>query len=108
MVTINFPDIESKRRALGLLAERFSFTNWVGRELTVPDAAVAALSREAIPFEVDDDEPVPTYEEVMAEYERGETLDIVDAFAEIVGVDRETWLRQVEEHKAKRIGPVEG
>lgn len=108
MVTLNFPDIASKQRALGLLAERFSFTNWAGRELTVPEEAVAALSVEAIPFEVDDDGPVPTYDEVMAEYQRGETLDIVDAFAEIAGVDPETWLRRIEEQKAKRIGLAEG
>jgi hypothetical protein len=101
MVTIRFPDLESKRRALGFLADRFAFSSWPSEDIAVPDDAVPALTSAAIPFQVMNGEPEPTYEEVMAAYERGETLDLVDAFAEIAGMDREAWLRHVDEHRAR-------
>jgi hypothetical protein len=43
-------------------------------------------------------------EEALAAARRGESLELEDAFAEIAGVDRETWLRRVEEHKQRRRG----
>jgi hypothetical protein len=33
---------------------------------------------------------------------RGEFIDITDAFAQAAGVDRESWLRHVEEHKRRK------
>jgi hypothetical protein len=37
-----------------------------------------------------------------ADQQRGDLLDVDDAFAGIAGVDRETWLRRVEERKRKK------
>ncbi len=58
MITIRLPDMETKRRALGFLAGRFSFTTWTSGEVLVPDAALAALAHEGITFTV---EGPPTY-----------------------------------------------
>lgn len=102
MVTIRFPDLESKRRALGFLADRFAFSSWPSDEIAVTDDALPALASAAIAFQVMNGETDPTYEEVMAAHERGETLDLVDAFAEIAGMDRESWLRHVDEHRARK------
>ena len=57
MVTIRFSDA-AKRRALGFLAGRFSFTTWTTGEVLVPDAALAALAHEGLSFAV---EGPPTY-----------------------------------------------
>jgi hypothetical protein len=49
----------------------------------------------------------PTPEEVaeaVAEYERGDSLPLDEAFAEIAGVSKEAWLERVEEHKRRRDG----
>jgi hypothetical protein len=37
--------------------------------------------------------------EALSEHERGESLDAAEAFAQIAGTDRQTWLRRVEERK---------
>ena len=58
MITIRFPDSETKRRALGFLAGRFSFTSWATGEVLVPDSALPALAHERISFTV---EGPPTY-----------------------------------------------
>ena len=58
MVTIRFADSETKRRALGFLAGRFSFTTWASGEVLVPDPALSALAHEGISFTV---EGPPTY-----------------------------------------------
>jgi hypothetical protein len=50
MITIHFPDSLTKRRALGFLAGRFSFTTWKSGEVLVPDSALAALAHEGISF----------------------------------------------------------
>ena len=41
MILIRFSDAESKRRALGFLAGRFSFKSWSSGEMAVPEAALA-------------------------------------------------------------------
>lgn len=52
MILIRFPDVESKRRALGFLAGRFSFKSWASGEMIVPEIALAYLAAEDIPFSV--------------------------------------------------------
>lgn len=54
MIIIRFPDSETKRRALGFLAGRFSFTAWKSGEVLVPDSALASLAHESISFAVED------------------------------------------------------
>jgi len=58
MITIRFRDSETKRRALGFLAGRFSFTTWASGEVLVPDSALSPLAYEGISFTV---EGPPTY-----------------------------------------------
>ncbi len=53
MITIRFLDSETKRRALGFLAGRFSFTTWASGEVLVPDCALPALANAGISFTVD-------------------------------------------------------
>ena len=53
MIRIRFPDLESKRRALGYLAGRFSFRSWASGEVLVPDSALSFLAVEGIPFMVE-------------------------------------------------------
>jgi hypothetical protein len=53
MILIRFPDIESKRRALGFLAGRFSFTTCRDGEMLVPQPALGELAVEGIPFSVE-------------------------------------------------------
>lgn len=53
MILIRFPDAESKRRALGYLAGRFSFTSRSSGQLLVPAGALPALAVEDIHFTVD-------------------------------------------------------
>jgi hypothetical protein len=50
LIRIRFPDQDSKRRALGYLAGRFSFTSYATGELLVIKAALPALAVEGIPF----------------------------------------------------------
>ena len=48
MIIITFPDLESKRRALGYLSGKFPFKSWANGEMMVPEEAEAHLTREAI------------------------------------------------------------
>lgn len=63
MIVIHFPDAESKRRALGFLAGRFSFKSWATGEMVVPEVALAYLATEGIPFVV---EGPATYERLIS------------------------------------------
>jgi hypothetical protein len=63
MVTITFPDRETQKRALGFLLGRFSGRVLRSGEHIVPEAALAALARENIPFTV---KGMTTYEEELA------------------------------------------
>ncbi len=40
-------------------------------------------------------------EEVLTQMERGEGMELDDAFAQIAGIDKADWLERVEEHKRK-------
>ena len=60
MIRIRFPDSVAKRRALGRLAGRFSFTSWATGEMLVPESALGYLAVEGIPFSV---EGPATYEQ---------------------------------------------
>src|SRR5436305_2333502 len=53
MIIIRFLDDESKRRALGWLAGRFSFKSWATGEMMVPDEALPFLAREGIRFQLE-------------------------------------------------------
>ena len=53
MITIRFPDVASKHRALGYLAGRYSFKSFATGEMIVPPDALAALALEGIPFHVE-------------------------------------------------------
>lgn len=63
MVIIRFSDDAAKRRAIGWLAGRFSFTSWAGGQVLVPEAALARLAMEGIPFI---SEGPATYEQILA------------------------------------------
>jgi len=63
MIRIHFPDPQSKRRALGYLAGRFSFKSWATGAMLVPETALPALAVEGIPFVV---EGPATYEQITA------------------------------------------
>ena len=63
MVVIHFADAESKRRALGFMAGRFSFKSWSTGEMVVPDSALAHLANAGIPFVV---EGPATYERLIS------------------------------------------
>jgi hypothetical protein len=58
MIAIRFPDLETKRRGLGFLAGRHSFTTYSSGEVLVSDSALSALAHEDISFTV---EGTPTY-----------------------------------------------
>jgi hypothetical protein len=62
MIIIRFLDDDSKRRALGWLAGRFSFRSWATGEMMVPDEALPYLAREGIRFQV---EGPPKYEQAV-------------------------------------------
>jgi hypothetical protein len=49
-IRIRFPDRESKRRALGFLPGRFSFTSYASGEMLVVESALPALAVEGISF----------------------------------------------------------
>jgi hypothetical protein len=63
MIIIRFPDTDSKRRALGFLAGRFSFKSWASGEMAVPETALAYLATEGIAFSV---EGPATYERLVS------------------------------------------
>jgi hypothetical protein len=50
LIRIRFPGADSKRRALGFLARRLSFTSYATREMLVVEPALGALAVEGIPF----------------------------------------------------------
>ena len=50
MVTIVFPDRDTERRALGFLLGRFSGRVLKSGEHLVPEAALAALAGQNVPF----------------------------------------------------------
>jgi hypothetical protein len=52
MIRIFFPDPESKRRAQGRLAGRFSFKSWATGEMLVPEEALSFLAIEGISYRV--------------------------------------------------------
>lgn len=62
MVIIRFSDEDTKRRALGWLPGRFSFKSWAGGKMLVPEAALAPLAMEGIPFI---SEGPATYEQIL-------------------------------------------
>jgi hypothetical protein len=53
MIRIRFTDLDSKKRALGRLAGRYAFKSWATGEMLVPEAALAYLATEGIPFQVE-------------------------------------------------------
>jgi hypothetical protein len=53
MILIRFPDLEAKRRALGFLPGRFSFTTYRSGEMLVPHAALGELALAGISFTVE-------------------------------------------------------
>ncbi len=57
MILIRFPDAESKRRALGFLAGRFSFKSWSDGDMVVSASALSHLATENIPFSVEGQAP---------------------------------------------------
>ncbi len=63
MILIHFSDAESKRRAMGSLAGRFSFKSWATGEMAVPESALAYLATEGISFVV---EGPATYEQLIS------------------------------------------
>jgi hypothetical protein len=63
MPLIGFSDAESKCRALGFLAGRFSFKSWASGEMAVPEAALAHLATEGVTFSV---EGPATYERLIS------------------------------------------
>jgi hypothetical protein len=68
----------------------------------VAELATAAKGLEALKAEIAEKWPVCSpaeLAEARAAIARGEGLDLADAFAQIAGVDRETWLARVEERR---------
>ncbi len=59
IIRIRFPDDESKRRALGFLAGRFSFTSYETGEMLVVEDALTALAVAGIPFSAEGPAPMP-------------------------------------------------
>ncbi len=62
LIRIRFPDQESKRRGLGFLAGRFSFTSYASGEVLVVESALTALAVEGLSFTV---EGLATYAEAI-------------------------------------------
>lgn len=60
MIRIRFPNTESKRDALAMLAGRFNFKSWATGEMLVPEDALPFLAVEGVPFTV---EGPATYEQ---------------------------------------------
>jgi len=58
MILIRFADLDAKRRALGFLTGRYSFTTYRTGEMLVPQEALGELAVVGIPFSV---EGPPTY-----------------------------------------------
>jgi hypothetical protein len=60
MILIRFPNLETKRVALGRLAGRFGFKSYASGEMLVPEGALPFLAVEGIGFTV---EGPATYEQ---------------------------------------------
>lgn len=65
MIRIRFTDDDTKRRAIGFLAGRFSFKSWATGQMLVPEAALPHMARQSISFIV---EGPATYEEQIAAF----------------------------------------
>ena len=52
MVIVRFPDIETRRKALGFLLGRFPGKSWATGEVMVPEQALSHLGAEGISFTV--------------------------------------------------------
>lgn len=104
MVIILFPDEANKSRALGYLAERYSYEPCGKGEFRVPEEALAALVRERISFSVEYEPEYVSREDAIAAFERGETLDPLEAFARIAGVTPGEMQKRLDDHKAKYYG----
>jgi hypothetical protein len=52
-IIIRFSDADTKRKALGKLAGRFSGKSWSSGEVMVPEAALAYLATEEISYTVE-------------------------------------------------------
>jgi hypothetical protein len=69
-IRIRFPDLDSKRKALGFLAGRYSFTSYATGEMLVIESAVTALAVEGISFTVERPatyaEAIPAFRTVAA------------------------------------------
>ena len=52
MLLIYFTDLEAKKRALGYLMGRYSFTSWKTGEMLVSPVALRDLEAQGIAFEV--------------------------------------------------------
>jgi hypothetical protein len=63
MVIIRFADQESRRKALGYIARRFSGKSWATGEVMVPETALASLAAESFQFTV---EGPATYERLTS------------------------------------------
>lgn len=63
MIVIRFDNYESKRRAVGFLAGRFSFKSWATGEMAVAEKSLAHLAAEGIQFSV---EGPATYERLVS------------------------------------------
>ncbi len=63
MVIIRFADQQSKRKALGYIARRFSGKSWATGEVMVPEAALSVLAAECFQFTV---EGPATYERLTS------------------------------------------
>ena len=73
LIRIRFTDQESKRRALGFLAGRFSFTSYATGEVLVVENALNPLAVEGISFSVEG--PV-TYAEAIPAFRTSATRQI--------------------------------
>lgn len=104
MVILRFPDEANKSRALGYLTGRFSVQPWGTGELSVPEEALSALARERISFSVEYEPEYVSREEAIAAFERGETLEPVEAFAKIAGVTPEEMQKRLDDHVARYYG----
>ena len=60
MILIRFPNVESKRHALGSLVGHFAFKSWASGEMLVPEEALPFLAVQGIAFAV---EGPATYEQ---------------------------------------------
>jgi hypothetical protein len=50
MILIRFPNVETKRAAMGALAGRFNFKSWASGEMLVPEDALPFLAVKGVVF----------------------------------------------------------